>query len=133
MSTAPVIRQFDAPQAEQQLDEVSPGEGQVTVTYVIGRPPEISDHLELGSLRHPLLRVIEPLRVRFSVEDGSVGAEAEEIDEFGFGPNHAEALTDLQHTLAELYFELEEEQRRLGPDLERVWKILQKKVERRSA
>ena len=74
--------------------------------------------------------MIEPLRVRFRVEDGSVGTQAEEIDELGFGPNHTEALTDLQHTLAELYFALEEEQRRLGPDLERVWKILQKKVER---
>jgi hypothetical protein len=87
--------------------------------------------IRLGALRDGRLRVIEPFSVRFSSEGPHVIAEAPEADEFGFGTNPSEALADLQHALAALYFSLEEEQQRLGPDLERVWQTMQQKVSRR--
>jgi hypothetical protein len=87
--------------------------------------------VELGTLRHPALKVVEPFRVSFAMEDGSARAHAEEIDEFGLGASYSEALVDLQHTIAELYFTLEEDRARLGPDLARVWSALQTKIWRR--
>ncbi len=64
-------------------------------------------------------------------EDKNVIAQAEELDEFGFGKNLSEALSDLQGAIVELYFTLEQEEDRLGPDLRRVWAILQEKITRR--
>ena len=87
--------------------------------------------IRLGALRDGRLRVVQPFRVRFSGEGSRVIAEATEVDGFGFGNNPSEALTDLQRALAGLYFSLEQEQQRLGPDLARVWKILREKISRR--
>jgi hypothetical protein len=123
---------------EHQADEVKPGEGTVTLTegtvtltLIVGGPPQIRESLELGTIRHPALKVHEPFHVSFTTEDDSARAHAEEIDEFGFGVSYTEALVDLQHAIAELYLTLEEEQERLGPDLARVWSVLQTKVRRR--
>lgn len=131
MSTVPTIEQFPPPPLEHQAVEVKPGEGRVTLTLIIGAPPQIRNTLELGTLRHPALRVVDAFGVVFAMEDGSAHAHAEEIDEFGFGESYSEALVDLQRTIAELYLTLEEDQERLGPDLARVWSVLQTKVRRR--
>lgn len=131
MSTAlPVIEQFESPPFEHQLAEVKPGLGQVSVTFVRGEP-KIATHLLLGCVRHPALRVVEPIDVHFALEDGSVRAEAGGVDEFGFGPTYGDALRDLQHALAELYLTLEVDQERLGPDLAHVWSVLQTKLQHR--
>jgi hypothetical protein len=87
--------------------------------------------IQLGALRDGRLRVVQPFRVRFSSEGPQVIAEALEVDEFGFGSNPSEALTDLQRALAALYLSLEEEQQRLGPDLARVWQTLRRKISQR--
>ncbi len=133
MSTAPLIEQFPAPSAKHQADEVKPGAGTVRLTLIVGAPVQIVQALQLGTLRDPALRVIEPFSVSFATEGEDVRACAEEIDEFGFGASHSEALVDLQHTIAELYLTLEEDQDRLGPDLARVWTLLQTKIRRRDA
>ena len=88
------------------------------------------DEMWLGALRDGRLRVISPFRVRFSRDDAHVVAEAPEADEFGFGTNGSEALADLQRALVALYLSLEEDQQRLGPDLQRVWQTMRRKVGR---
>jgi hypothetical protein len=96
---------------------------------IVGGP--FPAELWLGALRDGRLRVVQPFRVRISSEGPQVIAEAPEVDEFGFGSNPSEALTDLQRALASLYLSLDEEQQRLGPDLARVWQTLREKISRR--
>jgi len=93
--------------------------------------PEITGKVLLGSLRDGRLRVFSPIKVRFIVEGNHVIAEATELNEFGFGANPSEALVDLQRAISELYFTLEQEQKRLGVDLQKVWGTLQKKILKR--
>jgi hypothetical protein len=89
---------------------------------------QFSRELLLGWLRDRRLQVQSPLSVKFAREDQDIVAEAVELNEFGFGKNLSEALTDLQATIVELYFMLNENRERLGPDLERVWATLQSKI-----
>jgi hypothetical protein len=65
------------------------------------------------------------------VKNEHIILESEEFEEFGFGYTFSEALIDLQRAIAELYFTLEKEHTRLGPDLERIWSILQQKIRQR--
>ena len=96
-------------------------------------PPlqQMPDEMLLGSLRDGRLKVESALMVRFSKEAKHVIAEAPDVNEFGFGQNPSAALADLQHAIAELYFSLEEEQDRLGTDLQEVWHRLQEKIQKR--
>jgi len=94
--------------------------------------PVLPDHILLGSLRDGRLRVQSPITVKLTKEDQHVIAEATELDEFGFGTNLSEALRDLQRAIVELYFTLEAEQDRLGPDLQKIRATLQRKLLRRS-
>lgn len=90
----------------------------------------VPEHMLLGSLRDHRLRVVHPLNVRFAKEDKQVIAEATDINEFGFGDNPSDALVDLQRAIAELYVGLETDKDRLGPDLQRVWTILEAAIRR---
>ena len=85
----------------------------------------------LGRLLDARLRVAQPLAVKVTRENRHVIVEATEINEFGFGANLSEALSDLQATVGELYFALERDADRLGPYLERVWLTLRDKITRR--
>ena len=88
--------------------------------------------LTLDTLNDERLRVREPIAVViFKDDEGFTLAEAVELNEFGFGDNPAEAFTELQYAIADLYFSLEEDKHRLGPDLQAVWEILQVKVAKR--
>ena len=89
------------------------------------RPPE---RFKLGSLRDGRLRVVEPIGVVQMSEGRKFIVETPELNEFGFGDGFSEAIADLQAAIAELYFTLETEQERLGPELARVWSILSRKV-----
>lgn len=82
----------------------------------------------LGRLLDGRLRVLEAISIRFSQEEGQVVAEAPELGECGFGANHSEALSDLQRTIAALYFGLSDSRDRLGLELRRVWSVIQKKI-----
>jgi hypothetical protein len=92
---------------------------------------QLIDHFYVGALRDGRLRVVSPISVHEMVENDHIILEAEELQEFGFGHTFSEAIIDLQRAIAELYLTLEEEQNRLGPDVERVWFILQQKIQRR--
>ncbi len=93
--------------------------------------PVVPEQIFLGSLRDGRLRVHAPIRVKLAKEDQHIIAEAIEFNEFGFGANLSEALHDLQRAIVELYFTLEQDQHRLGPELEQVWAVLQGKILRR--
>jgi hypothetical protein len=92
---------------------------------------QLPKHFYLGALRDGRLRVVSPISVHVMVENEQLIVESEEFEEFGFGHTFSEAITDLQRAIAELYLTLEEEQNRLGSDLDRVWSILQQKIRRR--
>ena len=77
----------------------------------------------IDNLRDGRLRVDEPVAVTWTTEDGQCVAEAEEINEFGFGDNLTEAI-------AELRFALDADQERLGPDLQAVRATLTRKIRR---
>ena len=84
--------------------------------------------MNLGFLRDGRLRLRQAIRLSFSYESGQVVAEAEGLDEYGSGANLSEAIADLQHALAELYFALEEQQDRLAAGLQRIWEELRTKI-----
>ena len=84
--------------------------------------------LELAFLRDSRLRVQHPITVCISEDSGQVIAEAEGLDEYGSGANLTEAIADLQHALAELYFALEEQQDKLAAGLQQTWDALRSKV-----
>jgi len=136
MATATKIKQMDQPpeiQASEAVtsDEkfrklsttpVSPGYGKTD------QPVTFPHQALLGFVRDGRLLVYSPIRVKFTQEGQHIIAEAVEFNEFGFGENESEALTDLQRAIVELYFTLEKEQERLGSDLQNVWGKLQKMI-----
>jgi hypothetical protein len=135
MVTAPIRTKI-----EKNLSPAAPLDDEAKIQYpidkLLGRmfdSPriEVPDQILLGSLRDGRLKVRSPIKVRFATEGKHTIAEAMEINEFGFGENISEAIADLQHTIAELYLTLEEEQDRLGTDLQGVWAILQEKIYKR--
>ena len=93
--------------------------------------PALPYKVTLGFLRDGRLRLRAPIEVRITEEEGQTIAEAEELNEFGVGYNQTEAIVDLQYTIAELYFTLEEDQHRLGRELQEVWETLQAKIDKR--
>ena len=94
--------------------------------------PTLPHSVDLAFLRDGRLRVVEPIHVLIGEEEeGLIVAEAEGLDEFGSGAHVADALIDLQHTLADLYFVLDEDKERLGPGLQQTWDRLQLVIERR--
>lgn len=127
-----VIEIMPCPQVRQPENEVGAYRTKVPIEYInADLAPSMPKEILLGSLRDGRIKIKIPIRVKFICENEQVIAEAEEINEFGFGENQSEALTDLQHAIIELYFTLEKEQERLGTDLQRVWDILQKKILKR--
>lgn len=91
----------------------------------------IANEILIGSVGDARLRIQSPIRVRFTLDAQQFVAEAVEFAEFGFGTNRSEALRDLQLAIVELYFTLEKEQGRLGPDLQNVWARLQERIHKR--
>ena len=88
------------------------------------------DRILLATLGDGRLRVRAPFLVLLTTENQDYIAEVEELNEFGFGKNPSEAVADVRRAVAELYFTLEQEQNRLGPDLVTVWDALTGKVEK---
>ena len=101
------------------------------VSLPITPAPLVPTKILLGALLDGRLGVHSPITVKFTSEEPNIIAEAVDFNEFGFGQNHSEALADLQHAIAELYFTLEESNDQLGADLQAVWENLQQKIDRR--
>lgn len=135
-----MVRGMVIGQIEEEKPPKAPFEDEANNQYLIdalqGRKypyPKIKkpDNILLGALRDGRLRVVSPIKVKLTYEGKHTIAEADEIDEFGFGENISEAIADLQRAIAELYFTLDKEQGRLGVDLQRIWGVLQEKIIKR--
>lgn len=125
----PPARQPDDVEASDQESRGIPLSGLMPPDYAaMDWPPAIPHEVLLGFVRDGRLRVQSPITVKLTQEGQNIIAEAVEFNEFGFGENPSEALIDLQHAIAELYFTLDKEYDRLGSDLQRVWAKLQKKI-----
>ncbi len=87
--------------------------------------------LQIGTLLDDRLRLKRPLEVEIEQEGNSYIAACRYVDEFGYGESPMMAIDDLQATLAELYWALKEDQKRLGPHLAQIWERLREAVEER--
>src|SRR5271167_2881028 len=109
------------------VDE-APERIRVRIRPAEGRPK----HVLLGTINHCDFRVIKAIPLHLDVRGDTVIASWRQIDEFGTGPSMSRACDDLGHTVAELYRNLQAEESRLGPDLARVWGVLNEHVIPRS-
>jgi hypothetical protein len=105
---------------------ISPGYAEAGFT------PNIPEEIQVGVLRDGRLRVVSPIRVTVKVEEEHFVLEAVDLNEFGYGSNLADAIVDLQRTIAELYFTLELEANRLGPDLKQIFESLNRMIQKRA-
>jgi len=93
--------------------------------------PATPEHLLLGNLNHPRLRLRQPVHVILTRDDSLLIASIPEIEEFGYGPHVTAAIEDLRRTLVELFQTLKSEQSRLGPAMVRLWSQLQVLIDER--
>jgi len=100
-------------------DELSPW-----MERVIGRRP-----LLLYSLRHPHLRLRNPIAAFLEDDGAQIIASAYDLDLFGYGETEGEALDDLRRTIVDLYVSLKESADTLGPLSQQVWEYLSDVVE----
>lgn len=92
------------------------------------RLPDSFGPAVLGALGTASLHVVEPIAVRYFRDGDHVVAEAPELEEFGYGPDIAEARRDLQRTIVELRAHLTANRERLGADLVRLLGVLERKL-----
>jgi hypothetical protein len=111
---------------------VSLHEGIQRIRIRIGGREARPKHLLLGTINHCEFRVVKPIPVHLEVRGRDVIASWRQVDEFGTGKSSSLACDDLGHTIAELYVSLKADESRLGPDLARVWGILQEHIVRRT-
>ena len=76
------------------------------------------------------MKVKEPLSVLLESDDEQMIAYCHDLEVFGYGDTEWEALTDLRETIADLYFELSENCRKLGPFPQKVWHFLSQIIEK---
>lgn len=87
--------------------------------------------LTLASLHHPRLRLQVPLDLRIEREHEHVTVWSDDLEEIGYGPTLGAAIEDFQRTIVELHESLHASQERLGPDMARLWRMLQQHVSER--
>ena len=92
------------------------------------RPEPRPSHVLLGFLSKVGYRVIKAIPVKLEEEGDNVIASWVDADEFGTGASMSAACEELGRTLAELYESLKTDKDKLGPDLVRVWNLLQEHV-----
>jgi hypothetical protein len=75
---------------------------------------------------HPKLRLVEPIPLVIKRSEKLFVVEHQEMEEFGSGATLGDALVDFGKNLAELFFRLEEDRDRLGPDLQRALQVIRR-------
>jgi len=85
--------------------------------------------LLLYSLRHPGLRLRNPIAVSLEDDGTQVIASAYDLDLFGYGETESDALDDLRRTIVDLYLTLRENVNDLSPLPQQVWEYLADVVE----
>jgi len=63
-------------------------------------------HVLFGALRHPALKLREPIPLRTERSDQGISVIWDEGQEFGFGDTFTDAAADFGETIAELYLQL---------------------------
>jgi len=84
----------------------------------------VRDRIQIGSLLDHRLRMSVPITLDLEREDEFYLAKYDELDEFGYGTDPISAVQDFRKTIAELYWQLKEDEERLGPDLTETWRRL---------
>jgi|SRR5579863_1427843 len=92
------------------------------------QPGSRPDRILLGTLSDFGFRVVKPIEVLLETREDAVIASWQEVEEFGTGLSVSSATTELGRTIAELYRTLQSDSGNLGPDLQRVWHLLQEFV-----
>ena len=80
--------------------------------------------IQIGSLLDHRLRMFEPVTLEMEQEGEFYVAKYDDLDEYGYGFDPISAVQDIRKTIAELYWQLKDDQDRLGPDLARTWQRL---------
>ena len=126
----------DRPTDKRETSRRSPG-GLIRVDAV--RTPDLSGpagqpisafqpHVEIGSLLDTRLRLRGVLTLDMEREGDSYVATCSDLNEFGYGNDPTRAIEDARRSIAELYWELKENQHRLGADLAETWRRLSELV-----
>lgn len=68
----------------------------------------LPSHVLFGALRHPALKLREPIPLRTERSDRGICVVWDEGQEFGFGDTFTGAIADFGETIAELYLHLSE-------------------------
>lgn len=88
----------------------------------------VHDQIQIGSLLDSRLRMREPLTLVMEQEGEFYIAKCDELNEFGYGADPIGSVQDVRKTIAELYWQLKENQDRLGSDLTKTWQRLSELV-----
>lgn len=82
------------------------------------------DRVRVGSLLDARLRMSQPVTLVIEKDEDFFVAWHEELQEFGYGTDPISAVQDFRNTMAQLYWQLKEDQHRLGADLLGTWERL---------
>ncbi len=85
-------------------------------------------HIAIGSLLDTRLRMRGTLTLEIEQEGEFYIAKCDELNEFGYDYDPIGAVQDVRVSIAELYWELKENQHRLGADLTETWRRLSELV-----
>jgi hypothetical protein len=97
-----------------------------TPPFSIGRPTS----LLLGTVADRRLRMRKAIPLGVSVEDGHVVVSWDDTNEFACGASTGDAIDEFSKTIAELFFDLNDQSIPLGKDLARVRDILNEHIEK---
>ena len=86
--------------------------------------PTVPPPFELRDLSDARFRVVKPIKVTWEIVDGTYIAEAPDLEEYGEGDTPDEAIQDLQVSIVELFFDLDEYRDRLGAGLQPIYDTL---------
>ena len=96
----------------------------MTTSSIVEEP----HHVMIDSLPDPRLRVQGTLILDIARDGDFYVASCDQFDEYGYGPDQNVAVQDACNSIIELYWELRENQDRLGPDMERTWQALSARI-----
>ena len=92
--------------------------------------PTVPPPSELRDLSDARFRVVEPINVTWEIVNGTYIADARDLEEYGEGDTPEEAIKDLQVSIVELFFDLDEHRGRLGPGLQPIYDTLTRSLRR---
>ncbi len=95
--------------------------------------PSVPPPFELRDLNDVRFQVIEPIKVTWEIVNGTYIADARDLEEYGEGDTPDEAIKDLQVSIVELFFDLDEYRGRLGTGLQPIYDTLTRSLRARGA